>query len=545
MSESSFRPVSEGVWDKAFDKARIYLETYRTPLAIAAVAVVCAALFSRIMAYPLRHDEHFYLAAAFYADRADLYREINYTHLPNFPLMMRAVLDLFGTERVLLTGRLVVVLFWGVSLYALYAIARFMGGSRAFGLMLAVLLALNPLLLGPAGMIVTNNFAPVPFALLGLLFLLKGASEVPGKAMQCFLAGVFFSVAIGMKANYALLIPAVGLCALLAPRQLPLAQRFVRVTLPLAVGALLAGIPTLFYLIREPQSFLAHVVRFHGDAHVAFWTAQSELEGPVALGLRGKMILAQGAWLAGGTLLIFLLVAYLAIVRLRRGGDAAEPGQPAPLWPIVLTSGLVGLALAISFVPTPGFPQYYAPPIAFALVLCAVLYGPLGSGAKAAAQPVLAAVMILSAIAAAPMLLPDLRTIARPSAWTGNSVHRAAAGIAARIGPDRMDGPVLTLAPIHAIEAGLSPYDGLLIGPFIYRGVEYVNETDRQYFSAVQTPSGLTGLLEAAPPSAVLVGTEEYLDVPLEEWAKANGFTAYPVDLGDKRKGAGTVYVSP
>lgn len=546
MSSAPLEPASKALQSGVYDKAAKMLEKYRLPMALFAATVLFTALFSRIMSYPLRHDEHFYLAAAYYLDRADLYSEINFTHVPNFALLLRAVFDVFDVEKVLLAGRLVIALTWAASLYAIYAIARFLNGSREFALLLAALLALNPVLLGPAGMTVTNNFPPTPFALLGILFFLKGNLSETGEPLQCFLAGVFFSLAIGMKANFALLIPAAAIFSLMAPRALPVAKRLIRTTFPLVGGALLAGLPTMYYLVRNPQEFLSHVVRFHGDAHVAFWTVQSDLEGPVALGLKAKLILAQSVWLSGATLLSFLLVAYLAFVRFRKQAEnGGRDDLSRQVWPIAFAAILVALALTISFVPTPGFPQYFAPPIAFALVLCAILYGPLAKSAKEAAQPVLAAILLLGSIAAAPVLLPDLPNIIRPAAWTGNSVHRASAYLSSRVGRKNAESHVLTLAPIYAIEGRLTPYDSLLLGPFIYRAVELVNEDDRSYFSAVQSPELLEDLLARDMPSAVLIGTEPYLDVKLERWALANGYTPEAVELGDKRKGSGTLYLRP
>lgn len=503
------------------------------------------ALFSRIMSYPLRHDEQFYLPAGQYLNRWSLYQDINFTHLPNLPLLLNAIFALPGVESYLLFGRLFVCGIWLLACHALYATARFAGCAKGTAGLLAFMLALNPLLLGPAGMLVTNNFIPIPFALLGLLLFLKGCGPPHPSVRLNFLSGICLSLAIGFKANYVFLVPPIAIAALLVPPNIGFMTRMTRVAVPLLTGAILAGLPTLYYFASDPMDFLVHVVSFHQSAHVDFWTANGADEGPVALSFIGKMLLAQSVWLAGGTLLILLLALTLAITALTASSDATAKGDAKPWWPVILTAGLVLGAGLVSFLPTPAFPQYYAPPIAFGLVLCALLYGRLTAAAKTHVAPVMAAVFLLTAAGGVPILLPDLPNLARPSKWTGNSVDRAADDIRRLMAEQPGSGPLLTLAPIYAAEAHLPLYKELTLGPFIYRAADYVPAENRQYFSHVASPRTLEDVLVQAPPKAVLVGSEEQLDQPLEAWAIRNGYHPIKVALGDKRKKFGKLYLAP
>lgn len=506
---------------------------------------VALALFSRIMSYPLRHDEQFYLPAAQYLSLWSLYQDINFTHLPNLPLLLNALFALPWVESYLLFGRLLVFVIWLLACYVLYATARFAGCGKATAGLLALMLVLNPLLLGPAGMLVTNNFIPVPFALLGLLLFLKGCGASSPSIRLNFLSGICLSLAIGFKVNYVFVVPPIAIAALLVPPNIGFMTRMTRVVLPVLTGAILAGLPTLYYFASDPMGFLAHVVSFHQSAHVDFWTANGANEGPVALSFIGKMLLAQSVWLAGGTLLILLLALTLAITAFMASSDATAKDDAQPWWPVILTAGLVLSAGFISFLPTPAFPQYYAPPVAFGLVLCALLYGRLTAAAKNQVAPVMTAVFLLTAAGGLPILLPDLPNLARPSKWTGSSVDRAADDIGRLMAEQPGSGPLLTLAPIYATEAHLPLYKELTLGPFIYRAVDYISAENLQFFSHVASPRTLEDILVQTPPKAVLVGLEEQLDPLIEAWAIRNGYRPVRVALGDKRKKFGKLYLAP
>ncbi len=527
----------------AMQKAKDFLVRHQSAIAIGWLLVLGIALFARLMAYPLRHDEHFYLIAGYLADQAHLYKEVHYTHLPNLPLLLNTVFEVLGVERYLLAGRLIAAAFWAIAVYALFATARLAGGSRLFAAFIASLLMLDPLLLRTAGMLVTNNFAPVPFALLGLYFFLKGCVGQAPRSGYCFASGICLSLAIGLKANYVFLVPPVAVAALLVPSGLSLSRRIMRVTLPLVAGAVLAGLPTFYYFAQDPANFLAHVVNFHGDAHVDYWQANNETEGPVALSFREKFILSQQVWLSSTTMLILLLAAILGASRLFETRAQDKDRSTVPTWPLALFAALIGTGMIVSFIPTPAFPQYYAPPIALGLMFAAWAYGCCRQATKISLQPVLAVVLLVASFASLPILLPELRHLPRPASWTGNTVHQAAQDMAARIDDAGGDGPLLTLAPIYGAEVGREGYDQMLLGPFIYRAVQYVDAEDQPYFDDVATPQSLGPILDGNPPAAILVGTEDVLDGVLEDWAQTNGYRSVDVPLGDSRKESGTLYL--
>lgn len=508
---------------------------------IAAIVAVLA-LFARIMTYPLRHDEQLYLPAGILFSPSGLYPELGYNHLPNFPIILSGVLAVTGTADSLLVGRLLIFASWIGAAAALYLIARRATHSLWFSAALVILLILNPILLGPAGMIVSNNFIPVPFALFGLYLFILGAEETRARPLLLVASGALIAIAVGIKVNYIFLIPPFAIAALLVPTAMPLGRRLQTVTLPFLLGGLIGGAPLLAYLATDATGFLTHVMAYHREPHVAYWLANATLDGDKVMSLGGKAMLAYQLWLSGATMLVPLLLLTLlcgaalggGLSRLRRIFD----------WKVTLTAALTALAVILSFVPTPAFPQYYTLPIPFALALCALVYGRIEQAEQQSVRPLVAASMLIALVAGAPMLAPALRDLARPGAWTGVRVEAIADRIRIEVRGAGGSGAVATLSPIFVLEADLPIEPGLAAGPFVYRVGEMLPADHRSHYARIVSPLTIQRDLAMNPPSGILVGQEGDLDRPLEDFARANGYArSFTADVG--RGERITLYVAP
>ncbi len=71
-------------------------------------------------------------------------------------------------------------------------------------------------------------------------------------------------------------------------------------------------------------------------------------------------------------------------------------------WPAGLAAALVVCGMLVSFVPTPSFQQYYAPPIAFTIVLALILFRVFGALLCETALTVFAAAAGMALVTAAP-----------------------------------------------------------------------------------------------------------------------------------------------
>lgn len=498
----------------------------------AALVVMALALFGRIMAYPLQHDEQLFMAAGILLSDGRLYADLGFNHLPNYPWLLSGVFQLTGTDHYLLVARLLTFTFWLAAGAALWCIARDHARSRLVGLVAIILLFGNATLLGSPGVLASNNFAPMTFALWGFYAFLRGVEAAPLRPGLVALGGLLLSLAIGFKANYVFLAIPFAVASLFVPSGLSLPRRLLLVTLPLALGGGIGALPTLYYLLSDPAGFFAHTLYYFTDLHVAHWQG---LDVPKVMGIAGKVILAEGIWLSGNILLA--LTGALAFLLARGLAGAGGWRQP---WPIWVALALVLAGMAVSFVPTPAFPHYYVPPIAFILLLFILAFAPLPVAPRRMMVPLLVALGLLGMVGGASRLAPSLFDLVRPAQWTGLRIHAAAAQIAQLSGDEGTR--IATLAPLYALEGGRPIYRELSAGPFVYRVAASIPAEQRRHYAAV-SPQGLPALLDADPPAAILVGLEGELDDGFTRYAQARGYREVVFPGARAREGDLRLYV--
>lgn len=492
------------------------LETPRLPAAVIIVilAIVAISVFARIMNYPLQHDEQMHIPAGRLLFQEPIYTGLGFNHLPNLPLLLAGIHALTGTEHLVLAGRFLICAGWIATAGTLVLITRYY--RQPFHLAgLAILLLMGNILLGPAGMIVTNNFLPVPFALLGLYLFIRAIDGPSLKPIFALLAGVSIAFAIGLKVSYIFLVPPFAAAAVFLPRGVSIWQRIRLVVLPLLVGGLIGGTPTILFLLANPDALMAHTLRYFTVAHKAYWQATSE---PKVMALAGKVMLAQDAWLAGSTLLCACIAGFLAFTIAARDGV-----KRLSWWPILLTAALIIIGAITAFAPTPSFPQYFVPPIPLLIVLMIMLHARLDVRDLAPATPLLAIAALLALAAAAPRLMLDLPKLATPAKWTGMVVHREGQHMRQAMAAAGLHGKVATLSPIIPLEGGLPIYPEFGSGPFVYRVADMIPPADRRWYRTT-TPGHLSAFLAANPPDAIMVMDEGTLDAGFKTFATAHGY---------------------
>lgn len=503
----------------------------RAALTSAVAAIILLGLFARIMVYPLQHDEQFYVPAAILFAPDRLYPDFGYSHLPNLPILLSAIFSALGDVHYVLIGRVVIFAAWALAIGALVLIGRRHAHSNLVAIVLAALLIDNPALLDSTGMAVTNNFIAVPFALFGLLAFIEAATRPSPSRWLAALAGFLLAAAIGFKANYAILLPPVAIAAILVPPDLSMRARLAQFTLPLLAGAIIGGAPTLYFLAQDPAAFVAHVVNFHRGPQIGYWQANPDPLDPKAIGLMAKALLAQRSWFSGTNLIVLLALTFYAALIFRPGRFRAWFDWRMR-WPILLVAGIAALAAAVSFLPTPAFPQYFTTPIPFALMLIALLHGSLDSPARSMARPLQVAALVVAALIGTPILLSSAPKLVDVAGWTGFQVHRDAVQMAsiARAAPGRS--AMATLSPIYALEGGMDVYPALAMGPFVYRASAWIPAEERRHYRSLASPGTIGAMLENAPPAAILIGEEGALDAPLAAFAIAHRYDARAVRIG-------------
>lgn len=510
--------------------------THRNDRVLLAILIVMAvALFGRIMAYPLQHDEQLFMTSGILLSDATLYRDLGYNHLPNYVWLLNGLFRTTGTDYFLLAARLLEFLLWGAAAWAFWLIGTRIAGSRTIALSAIILLATNVTMLGSPGVLATNNFAPLPLALFGFYLFYQGVESVPVRPGFIAAAGFCLAIAAGFKANYLFVIPPFVVAALLVPRGLSFPRRIGAVLVPLGLGGFVGALPVLYYLLTDAPGFFAHTLDYFTTLHVAYW---KDLDVPKVMSLAGKVQLAESVWLGGTVLLaavgalIFALMPMLHTAERRR-----YPG-----WPFWVALGLIAGGMAVSFVPTPSFHHYYVPPIIFVILLFVLAYGALPETLARAAMPVIIAVTLLGLAGGASRLLPSLIEIGRPASWTGVRIHRTGQNIA-RIASGHGD-RIATLAPLYALEGGMKIYPELNAGPFIYRVADRIADAQRPYYRAV-SPAALPAMLDIHPPAAILVGLEGELDDAFANYARSHGYIAVEFEGQNDAEGPLTLYVRP
>lgn len=489
-----------------------------TIVAIVAVVMV-VGLFGRIMTFPLGHDEEIHVAAARLIFREPLYGSLGYNHLPGLPLLLGGIYRAFAAEHLLLWGRLLIFACWLGTGAIFVAIGRRLHGHGRVGLVCATVLAAG--LLGPAGMLVTNNFLPIPFALLGIWWLVEGLSGAEPRSLRLVAAGAAAGFAVSLKISYVFLLPAMVFGALTIPRGLRWAPWVARAGLPLLGGGLIGCLPAIVVLATGPEMLLAHTLRYFTDAHYAYW---QHSDAPKAMSFAAKVLVAQDVWLSGSGLLAGLLVMSAAILfwRHRRNNEAGVA--------VMLTVVLAILFGAVgSFAPAPAFPQYYEPPVPFALLLFMLLYRSLNPAAREVLDTLGTGSAAMALAICSLQILPSVPAVLTPGRWTGVRVHQSGERLRAELAARGLHGPVASLAPIVPLEAGLPIYPEFGAGPFVYRVADYIRDDDRRYFRTTSA-ADLPAFLDARRPVALLTGTEPDLDPEFASYARSRGYAA--VQLG-------------
>ena len=296
----------------------------------------------------------------------------------------------------------------------------------------------------------------------------------------------------------------------------------MRVVLPLLTGGLIGGLPILYYLAREPALFLAHVTGYHLGPHAKYAQSAAAADEGVAATFGAKLMLANEIWLTGAVAVSLVAVVALALTYRR---DSAYLGSARWLVPSGRSMVLIGaliFCLVLSFLPTPAFPQYFAPPLICLPIALALFYAALGPEARQNVQPAIVAATIVVLVIAAPRLAQNLGSIRHPDRMTVFSTHAGGQRIAERLASVGIAGKVATLAPIYPLEGGLEVYPELATGPFAYRTADITSAELAKYYR-MASPSGIPALFDADPPAAILVGFDDALEAPLLAYAKAHG----------------------
>lgn len=504
-----------------------------------ATLLLLAALFARLMDAELRRDELLYAPPAVLLDHAFLYRDVFYNHMPGSAWLFHAIASLTGEDSVLMPARLGVFLGWCLLLLGGGAAIRGLTGSWAMAALAVMLFATNDVLLGPTGMAGTNNLLAVAFGTVGFAVVLCAlGKERPGFGLLV-LAGMLLSVAAAIKASAIAFVLPAAVTVFFAPAALSPRKRFAQCVLPLALGGLIAAVPVLAVVSRDPAGFFAHVVGYFTGPHAAYWQANNGVDEVVAFSIVERvrlLLLLTNTASIGIAVFSIVYLAWLALAA-RGPNNFARSLASVPVAPALLA---FLCALCIGFAPRPAFPQYFAASLALLPLLAASLFTLIGD--RKPTRIVLAAACGTLLCFGAPRLLEPLPNLLRPSSWTAVRADRDGREMARILASRGLDGRVATLNPVYPLEGGLDVYPELATGPFAYR-VADMTEPDLLRHYRTTSPSGIEALLASDPPAALLLGFDPVLEAPMLAFAAAHGYRTVPGFAIRDRYGVGELYV--
>ena len=510
---------------------------------IAGVALVLLALFTRVMSEPLRHDEHIALANGWLYGRFALYRQISYAHLPNLPILLSLALHATGGAYKFLVARLITFICWCAFLYAFSSVVWRISKDTQTTALAVLLIVTNSLFVEYEAMLIAVHLFPICFASFGFLFFIVATENGRARPIFVFLAGLFLSIAVGFKANYLVVVPPFAIAAFFVPQSLSLAQRIWRVVVPLALGGVIGGLPTLYYFLNHTDAFLFDVLGYFLGPQRAYWSAPENAATVTGLNLTSRVLNGYRLWTAGSTLLIIVMIIYCC-AEMVMSSNYAEIKRRLASWPLLVSLAAAILGITVAFVIAPSFPQYFMPPIPFAVLLLVCLLAGRSDEQRRRSRPLLATMTIATAILGGPTLFQDLPNIVKPSAWEGFGVHKIAMQIRGEFGPRREKIRIATLSPIYALESGLDLYPELASGGFYYRIGDLLSPAQRTAFG-ITSPKTVGELLEREPPDGILVGYEGVLDKPLVRFAVAHNYRRVEKLIGHDRYGAGVLFIKP
>lgn len=472
----------------------------------------------------LHHNEQMYVAAGALAREGQvLYRDFAFLQAPYLPWLYAGLFTLTGGTHLLLAGKL---LSWACLLWTAWLARGLARRARPAGALPAALVALvlfDTLLLRAAEE-AANYLPPVALSLLAFGLMLDAVDAARPRSRRALGAGLALGASVGFKLYYLAALPPFVLAACLYPRGASARRRLARAAAPLLAGIALALLPGLIACLMAPEAALFDNWTYH---HVnAQWRAAGGAAAEVAL--LGRLVEAKRHLMAGPTLLLLAVpVAVLVGVYWTRRRAGLRAAWPAP--DLFLSLTLVATALAAAVAPRPVFAQYFAMPAGFALALLAAAGRRVGDPDRSLWRGLLVVMVAVAALANGPHMWLRLR-----EGRVDLRVRADAARLRDELRAVGVTGPVATLSPLHALEAGLPIYPELATGAFLFRCGDRLSARQRANVRAA-SPATLDALLAARPPAAVFTGFEGDLDRPLETWAARSGYRRSSTDFGGGR----------
>jgi hypothetical protein len=482
------------------------------------LAAVLTFLFASSMARNLNHDEHQFIAPAVLlaADGLQPYRDFPLFHLPNLTFIYAALFRVFGHPFLVARCFSVLCAFATAALFIRECWQRPPFGLTRWRFLAAVaavlFLLLDPLFFFTTGRAWNHDSTALLIVLATILHLTAARRDsIPHAVASALCAGL----AAGIRLTCAPILIPLWLSIWFFPSPLPRRTAIATIYVATATAALA---PSLYYLAAHTDQFLFGNFEF---PRLRLLDPENDRIRKTIHPLRKLRFFFKEVALP--SLPLFLAFVAFAV---------------APAWTFFRSraENLFGPALVLAILPfallgcfTPSRYQYQHYFIVIPLILLGVVWGTSTATRPQKWHLISASILFITCFIRFIYNSHDNVLPGSPADWFPNRIARIGDNIAAQ----SPRGPILTLAPVYPMEAGLNTYAEFATGPFAWKSARFVTPERRKAFHLI-APEDLEALLSAKPPGGILTGFEDSkLEKPLLEYSHARSFT--PVKLGKER----------
>lgn len=497
---------------------------------VAAFVVVCALIFPFVLLLGvtkgLNHDEHQHIAAGVLLGSEGLlpYRDFPHFHTPYLAFVYALLFH--TTDHLLLAARLFSVVCATAMVGLVGSIAWSLFRQRGYLVAIgvsggAVVLCLSAGVFGLTTGRAWNQEPALLFTLLAFCAHVAGLRQQRGAWLVA--SGILLGVAIGLRITVAPLLAPFGLAIMLFPAP----NWNLRLILCFIAGTFIGTAGILVFFVIAPEQTVFGNFGF-AKVNVAYRFGSGD---PRTMTLIKKLRYVWKEIMRREVPLFVCSLLPLVALRLARRGTAS-PRLCFEFWFILLLSPFV---LVGCLAPSPLFSQYFYPVIPFCVL--AGLYGlsalPPETRAFRYTLWASAAAVAVSAVLGH-QAYSHIRELMSPRDWAPVAIHDRAVHLFALVPA----GPILTVEPIHPLEAGRSIYPALSTGPFAWRVANFV-EPARAARLGMISPTTLEEYLRKAPPAAILLERNPTPESDFFDYANQHAFHA------DSSSRGGELWVAP
>ncbi len=474
------------------------IKKYITIFAVFILFILSLAILSNSMSKTVGRDEQMYCTGGYLLSQGKMiYRDFSYiAQMPYHPLLLAEVFKLTGTHYYLLAGRLISTICDILVMICIFGIFRYLFKSSIvtgtlLGLAGAVIYVFNPLV-DYANGYAWNHDVVILCVMLSLWLFLSIDFKQKPSFLRVAAIGALLTFASCMRIT-TFMVELLFFVILLFASTGSFKQK-LKTALPFIAASFLVLIWPVWIIRNEPKAFYLNLFKI--PALNGKWLYDIGM-------VFNKVDLTFSSLTMPGYLFLLVLIIFINIIVFRNILKIEDKLK------FLLSSLLPVVFFIIAFIPVTMWQQYLAVPVPFIIASLAIPFSYLRSTAKFLkyykVSIILFIICVIVSVAANSIVLYRIPVSLFPEMWIPIQLHKIAKDIAHEM-PDK--GPVLTLAPLFAIEGNCEIYSEFSCGSFVYRIADFLSADELKITNTI-SPAKLPELISTKPPAAIITNVEE------------------------------------